>query len=342
MNGKSVTSNKYYSISIPNNVEIYIFTKISTSLSCAKSDFEHLCGFTKKKRDGVIVTINTNPLYKYTHPSKFPNLYFTADIKRKMFNGGIEYCRKPEENQRIIYSLDANPDKSCRCDSIDKKNDGHIYDCEKNFSPFYNNKIKENARTCGPIFLSDAIDLIQQHYNGIPPKEKNINTKIKIFIAACLVTENLDRIIQSPYIQSNVNKEKFLKNFVYEISDYKHTTLDPIYEKPQTKTIHVIENNVNYNILNIPDNIYHNKYDIQRKLTTIARKYINTIISNNNILQTNIPPNVNIDISSLGDDLDSNIILEYNIGKTSNDFLKYKDKPIYILMQTQIKEQIKK
>ncbi len=265
---------EYYSFLIPEDVEIYTFTDIGTQLMVCYNSLEHICGFTKKtktsgKNDILIWPVNL-PLYKFKQEpgqnNKFPNIYLSKDDKRK-WNSGIVYCQNPEEKHRVIYNIDADPKKKCDRNSIVPDKYNKLYSVEKNYTKFYNDVLKEDNSMCGGILLSDAIQLIKQHYKSLSGEEKS--NKIKIFLHSCLSSHpfNSEERFKSLFKESKIFKESknptttsfvdSLKEYLFKPSKNPTTyfvdSLDdfkPIKLTPSTKQFYsVIINNINFIII---------------------------------------------------------------------------------------------
>lgn len=224
------------------------------------NSLEHICGFTKKRktsdRKKILVWPVNLPLYKFKQElgknNKFPNIYLTKDDTRR-WNSGIVYCKNPDQKDRVIYNIDANPDKNCDptsivVDEIYNKS----YSVEKNYTTFYKDLLKSdnitNNSMCGNILLSDAIKLIKQHYNTLSGEEKS--NKIKIFLHSCLSIssepfnsdDHSDDHFKYLFKQSKNSTTTF---FVNSLNDFKSIKLTP-----STKQFYsVIINNINFIII---------------------------------------------------------------------------------------------
>jgi hypothetical protein len=288
----------YYSITIPKNVEIYVFTEIGDYLTCNLSSTDFICGFTKKKQDTddyEKINIMNKNVYKYKYEpgkeNKFPNLFLTKDRLRSN-NSGIIYCKNPDQKDRVIYNLDADPYKNCECDSIIPKQD-KIYDCVKNYSDFYKELLEQNKKNCGDIFLSDALKIIQDHSESLPSLEKNTNQKIKIFIAACLNPMDIERFIDENYVRQTIlNNKENRNNYVYRLDDFKSTKIDVLDFKNKFAFIIILQG-INF-IVNLNSQQMINKLFYLKNI----KKIIQQFLAEKNYIEKNIPTNVIINIES--------------------------------------------
>ena len=246
---------EYYSFLIPEDVEIYTFTDIGKSLMVCYNSLEHICGFTKKTktsgRNDILIWPVNLPLYKFKQEpgqnNKFPNIYLSKD-KTRRWNSGIVYCQKPEEKHRVIYNIDADPQKKCDPTSIvaDQKYKKlySVEKVEKNYTDFYKDllKSKDSDSMCGGILLSDAIKLIKQHYKSLSGEEKS--NKIKIFLHSCLSSKPFNSEENHKYL-FKPSKNPTTTYFVDSLDDFKSIKLTP-----STKQFYsVIINNINFIII---------------------------------------------------------------------------------------------
>lgn len=272
---------EYYSFSIPDDVEIYTFTDLGKSLMVCYNSLEHICGFTKKTktsdRNKILIWPVNLPLYKFKQElgknNKFPNIYLMKDDTRR-WNSGIVYCKNPEEKDRVIYNIDADPQKKCNptsivADGIYKK----LYNVEKNYTEFYKNllKSKDSDSMCGDILLSDAIKLIKQHYKSLSGEEKS--NKIKIFLHSCLSSKpfNFEENYKSLFKDS---KNPTTPYFVDSLDNFKSIKLTP-----STKQFYsYIINNINFIIITEKEifndyNKYWDTYQESLKNTNLEHNY---------------------------------------------------------------------
>jgi hypothetical protein len=143
------------------------------------------------------------------------------------FYTGILHCipealRKTDSlGKEVIYNISAKNTKDCECSSILLKEQAEAYDCDAKYSNYYKEQLrgykynpatninedlgviqpqgntlrsykyspatKYNINKCGPILLSEALEVIQTHCNTYYKS----NCVIQIYIIACLEEEDL-------------------------------------------------------------------------------------------------------------------------------------------------------
>lgn len=192
----------YYAITMPENIELYTYTEFGSLLRCNFTLADNVC---KPKRSSLkrledIIT----PAYKYSHipgeSNKFPNIFFEDEndvhvVKR--FHSGITHCIQNADGTNtssVIYSMDAKPGTQCRSDLV-KPIVGRAstsYNSDKKYSEWYK-KILETEYKCGPILLSEAIELIQKHSKETMGTDTKVT--IKVYIQTCLEKTNLDVLL---------------------------------------------------------------------------------------------------------------------------------------------------
>lgn len=209
-------------IPIPPQVELFTYTNLGTmSLHFFNvrgcNTVNYICGKNTKHPTNAF-DIPRAPLFKYIQ--EFAEIYFTPEITSKRrpmtFYSGIIHCI-PEtrddsltKTKEIIHNMDADPDypgEACSNESIHPyyvtKKKKRIYDSDKNYSRFYKTVLATNKHVptreppvekinkCGPLLLSEAIQLIQQHCKETyADYETSI---IQIHISGCLrLTEPYD------------------------------------------------------------------------------------------------------------------------------------------------------
>ena len=109
---------------------------------------------------------------------------------------GIVHCT-PENwrGKKIIYNIAARNTQDCREESINSK--GKPYDTNKNYDEDYKTTLAgslplpDSINSCGPILLSEALQVIQQHSK----RNYSDTCLIKIYINACLSITDFDRTI---------------------------------------------------------------------------------------------------------------------------------------------------
>jgi hypothetical protein len=209
-------------IHIPPQVELFTYTNLGTvSLhyftvhGC--NTVNYICGKNTTHPTNAF-DIPRTPLFKYIR--EFAEIYFTPEITSKRrpmtFYSGIIHCI-PEtrddsstKTKEIIHNMDADPDyprEACSNESIHPyyvtNTKIRIYDSDKNYSTFYKTVLATNKHVptrepplekinkCGPLYLSEAIQLIQQHCKETyTDYETSI---IQIHISGCLrITEPYD------------------------------------------------------------------------------------------------------------------------------------------------------
>ena len=207
----AIITRKYHAINIPKNVELYTFANLGNCISSYDQEAEFLCDiYPDKYKSSLRKSIN--PAFKFSHQpgktNKFPELFFTPEQESPVeFYSGILHCipealrTKGSPGKEIIYNIDAKNTKNCECSSIVLKEGATTYDCETKYSTYYkeqlrgykyNPAINTNINSCGPILMSEALQVIQAHCNTY----YNSNCLIQIYVIACLAEQNLHTLVR--------------------------------------------------------------------------------------------------------------------------------------------------
>jgi hypothetical protein len=192
-------------------VELYTFANLGNCISSYDQEAEFLCDIYPEKYKSRLRK-SINPAFKFSHQhgkiNKFPELFFTPEQESPVeFYSGILHCI-PEAlrttgspGKEIIYNIDAKNTKNCECSSIFLKKGATTYDCDTKYSNYYkeqlrgykyNPAINTNINRCGPILMSEALEVIQMHCNA----HYNSNCVIQIYVIACLVEQNLLTLVR--------------------------------------------------------------------------------------------------------------------------------------------------
>jgi hypothetical protein len=159
------------------------------------------------------------------------------------FYTGILHCipealRKTDSlGKEVIYNISAKNTKDCECSSILLKEHAEAYDCDTKYSNYYKEQLrgykynpatninedlgviqpqgnvlrsykyspatKYNINKCGPILLSEALEVIQTHCNTYYKS----NCVIQIYIIACLEEEDLLTLVRRFTESYNIAEE---------------------------------------------------------------------------------------------------------------------------------------
>lgn len=208
----ALITKKYHAINIPKNVELYTFGNLGNCISSYEEEVEFFCDIYPDKHKARLRK-SINPAFKFSHQpgktNKFPELFLTPEQKSPVdFYSGIIHCI-PEAlrttgspGKEIIYNMDARNTKNCECSSILLRDGATTYDCDTKYSNYYkeqlrgykyNTAINTNINSCGPILMSEALEVIQMHCNT----HYNSNCVIQIYVIACLVEQNLHTLVRS-------------------------------------------------------------------------------------------------------------------------------------------------
>lgn len=176
---------------------------------------------------------NKFPELLFTPERNFPVGFYT----------GILHCipealRKTDSlGKEVIYNISAKNTKDCECSSILLKEQAKAYDCDTKYSNYYKEQLrgykynpatninedlgviqpqgntlrsykyspvtKYNINKCGPILLSEALEVIQTHCNTYYKS----NCVIQIYIIACLEEENLLTLVRGFTESYNIAEE---------------------------------------------------------------------------------------------------------------------------------------
>jgi len=208
-----IITRKYHAINIPKNVELYTFANLGNCISSYDEEAEFLCDiYPDKYKSSLRKSIN--PAFKFSHQpgktNKFPELFFTPEQESPVeFYSGILHCipealRTPgSPGKEIIYNMDAKNTKNCECSSILLKEGATTYDCDTKYSNYYKEQLRgykynpaintnTNINSCGPILMSEALQVIQAHCNTY----YNSNCLIQIYVIACLAEQNLHTLVR--------------------------------------------------------------------------------------------------------------------------------------------------
>ena len=247
---------KYYAINIPENVELYTFADLGNCLPMYKREADFICKNYKKTPQK-----SHSPAFKFSYEhgkiNKFPELFLTPDeITPAQFYSGVTHCI-PEQyrtsgsiGKELIYNIDAKNTKNCICSSIVPNNRSSAYDCEKNYSDYYKAQLKgykydptSNINKCGPILLSEALEIIQAHcriYYGSA-------CVIKIYIFTCLAETDLTTLVDN--IASTVIEYEEAKKGDYTPTPNSKTNLMEYYDEvSKHNTRSKVNNNVVENL----------------------------------------------------------------------------------------------
>ena len=209
----ALITRKYHAINIPKNVELYTFANLGNCISSYDEEAEFLCDiYPDKYKSSLRKSIN--PAFKFSHQpgktNKFPELFFTPEQESPVeFYSGILHCipealrTKGSPGKEIIYNMDAKNTKNCECSSILLKEGATTYDCDTKYSDYYKEQLRgykynpatntnTNINSCGPILMSEALQVIQAHCNTY----YNSNCLIQIYVIACLAEQNLHTLVR--------------------------------------------------------------------------------------------------------------------------------------------------
>ena len=207
---------KYHAINIPENVELYTMVDLGKPVADYPTHADFICKLEKETQKETM-KLSLSPAFKFTHEhgktNKFPELFFTPDHTTPVPGyKGITHCI-PEDyrtsasrGHEIIYNIDAKNTKDCICSSIVSKSTTKPYNCEKNYSNYYKTQLEgykydPDARTtninkCGPILMSEAVQIIQAHCNSYYEP----TCVIKIYVFACLGEIDLNNAVRYTWL----------------------------------------------------------------------------------------------------------------------------------------------
>jgi hypothetical protein len=188
----SPQTKKYFAITIPENVELYTHDTLGKCIPMYKTETDLICKNYKEHLQS-----SHSPAFKFSHEhgevNKFPELFFTPDGNTPShFYTGITHCipealrTTSSRKKEIIYNIDAKNTKDCACSSIVSNSIDLPYDCEKKYSQYYKDQLRDykydpnsNTSKCGPILMSEAVKVIKAHCDTY--YEANCVIKIYIF-----------------------------------------------------------------------------------------------------------------------------------------------------------------
>ena len=212
-----IITKKYYAISIPKNVELYTFNNLGKCVAPLGGEANIICDtFPNKSR--LMLVKSTSPAFKFKYEpgktNKFPELFLTPDKSRPVkFYSGITHCIPVKSRssssssslreKEIIYNIDAKNTKNCECSSVVSNSDFSPYDCDKKYSTYYKEQLAgykydpsaptTNINKCGPLLLSEALAIIQEHCKSY----YSSTCVIKVYILACLTETDLPTLVES-------------------------------------------------------------------------------------------------------------------------------------------------
>jgi hypothetical protein len=200
----SPQTKKYFAITIPENVELYTHDTLGKCIPMYKTETDLICKNYKEHLQS-----SHSPAFKFSHEhgevNKFPELFFTPDGNTPShFYTGITHCipealrTTSSRKKEIIYNIDAKNTKDCACSSIVSNSIDLPYDCEKKYSNYYKEQLRDykydpnsNTSKCGPILMSEAVKVIKAHCD----RYYEPNCVIKIYIFSCLGETDLKTLI---------------------------------------------------------------------------------------------------------------------------------------------------
>ena len=320
-------------IPIPPQVELFTYTNLGTrSLhyfnvrGCYTVNY--ICGKNTKHPTNAF-DIPRAPLFKYIQ--EFAEIYFTPEITSKRrpmtFYSGIIHCI-PEtrddsltKTKEIIHNIDADPYEACSNESIHPyyvtNTKIRKYDSNKHYSKFYKTVLATNIhvptreppvekiKKCGPLYLSEAIQLIQQHCKETyTDYETSI---IQIHINGCLI------LIEEPY--DDHTNESYKTTQSLEFFDL-HSVSDPkILDTPTTKVFVFILHGIKFIIKISKSKAYKYHYIIlgiffRDSLYNALKKTIGLSRDNMKVLPKTLEITIPEDISIKQKDVQS-FLLDY-------------------------------
>ena len=206
---------KYHAINIPENVELYTFVDLGKCMVDYKTDAYFICNLEKETQKEELQS-SLSPAFKFIHErgktNKFPELFLTPDDTTPVQSyKGIIHCipehyrTSTSRGDEIIYNIDAKNTKDCVCSSIVSKSTTKPYNCEKNYSSYYKTQLEDykydptstSINKCGPILMSEAVQIIQAHSNNYYEP----TCVIQIYVSACLAETDLKTTFRAAQIQ---------------------------------------------------------------------------------------------------------------------------------------------
>lgn len=207
---------KYHAINIPENVELYTFVDLGKCMRDYKTGGAYFICNLKKETLKEELKLFASPAFKFIHEygktNKFPELFLTPDDTTPVHSyKGITHCI-PEDDRtstsrghELIYNIDAKNTNHCICSSIVSKSTTKPYNCEKNYSDYYKEQLEgykydpasTSINKCGPILMSEAVEIIQAHSNIYYEP----TCVIQIYVSACLAETDLKTTFRAAQIQ---------------------------------------------------------------------------------------------------------------------------------------------
>jgi len=221
----ALITKKYHAITIPKNVELYTFANLGNCVAAYEAEADFLCNIYPDKHK-LTLRKSINPVFKFSHQrgeaNKFPELLLTPERNFPVgFYTGILHCipealRKTDSlGKEVIYDIGAKNTKDCECSSILLKEHAEAYDCDTKYSNYYKEQLRgykynpatnTNINKCGPILLSEALEVIQTHCNTYYKS----NCVIRIYIIACLEEDDLLTLVRG-FTESYAIAEKLVR-----------------------------------------------------------------------------------------------------------------------------------
>ena len=231
----------YLSITLPSNVELFTYAnlgEIAWLSGCNASkyvcnDFE----LSLKVLPGDV------PVYKYKN--KFPQVHLSGDVPIQntsldIYSGIIHCIPESRKKTEIIHNIDARVDNECADNSVHQLLG--TYNSNKYYSQHYKDILGADLwktrpeplsaiPKCGPLLLSQAIEIICEHCNATYLPDNN--KIIQVHLQACL-EESEKSSFGLPAIV-RIDEEK-VPDLLY-FKDYKVKEIDPhIKDTTQFKT----------------------------------------------------------------------------------------------------------
>jgi len=270
----------YYPFTIPDNVDIITFTELGDKLLCSNSIQHEICKKESKKQNVFI----EYPAPRYKYNTTFPNILFVSDDigERKTFYSGIVHCN----TNKVIYNIDALKSQNCSCESISKisstiskkKDDDYKYKCTKNY---YENDALFTS--CGPILLEDAVNKIIEHWNML----NKPNTRIEIYITACLEERDIQFFYHSPMIKKSKFNQDII-NIIKLLNSRTPSSFQP-YRRPlfkddyETDQIIFVINTINFTII-VKKNVVKEAHEISKIRNLLIHSFKLIILETTKIL----------------------------------------------------------
>ena len=224
---------KYHAINIPENFKIYTIDALGECVAGYNTQTDVICKIYKET-----LQLSHTLAFKFIHEdgktNKFPELFLTSD-KNIPSHGykGITHCipekyrtSSASRGKEVIYNIDAKNTEDCKCSSIVSISTTKPYDCNKNYSDYYKKQLESyiydptstSINKCGPILMSEAIQIIKSHCNSFYKP----TCVIKIYVFACLVEtdlKTLDSFNWKKYVEAYRNALKSSTSAIEESLD---------------------------------------------------------------------------------------------------------------------------